>query len=109
MALTIDDLADVQSALWEARSQWFNIGVQLRLKVADLEAIDCRQGINLEAKFTEMIIAWLKQGKRCTWTALIEVLKDHTVNQPEVARQIKTKYNGPNEGQKVLCFVHVCS
>ena len=98
MALTVEDFADVQSVLWEARSQWFNIGVRLRLKVTDLKAIDREVGLDLEDKFVKMIISWLEHGQRCTWRVLIKALKHHTVNLPELARQIKTNY-GPNESQ----------
>ena len=60
MALTVEDFADVQSALWDARSQWFNIGVRLQLKVPDLKAIDRELGLDLEDKFAKMIISWLE-------------------------------------------------
>ena len=96
MALTVDDFADVQSALWEARQKWFNIGVRLRLKVTTLKTIDCESGQNLEDKLREMILSWLKDGKMCTWRALRKALKHQTVNEPELACQIKTKY-GSNE------------
>ena len=92
MELTVDNFADVQSALWEAKHKWFNIGVRLRLKVATLEAIDYEPGRNLEEKFTKMILSWLKRGEMCTWKALRKALKHDTVNEPELACQIKTKY-----------------
>ena len=92
MALTVDDFADVQSALWGARSKWYNIGVRLQIKVAVLEAIDCEAGLDLEGKFVRMIISWLECGQRCTWRALRKALKHHTVDLPELARLIKTNY-----------------
>jgi len=100
MALTVDDFADVQSALWTARSKWYNIGVQLRLRVTDLEAIDSEPGLDLEGKFRKMILSWLKLGQQqCTWRALREAVRHHTVNLPELAQQIKTNYESQN------CFV----
>lgn len=96
MALTEDDFADVQSALWEAKHKWFNIGVQLGLKVSALKAIDREQGLNFEDKLKEMIISWLEKGKMCTWRALRKALKHKTVNKPELAQNIKTNY-GSNE------------
>ena len=98
MALTVDDFADVQSVLWKARSKWFSIGVRLQLNVTDLEAINREQGLDLEDKFVKMILSWLESGKRCTWKALREALKHHTVNLPELAQQIETNY-GSNESQ----------
>ena len=90
MALTIDDFADVQSAIWAARSKWYNIGVQLRLSVPDLQAIDNEPGLDLESKFRKMIISWLERGQRCTWRALRETLKHHAVNLPGLAQQLET-------------------
>ena len=97
MALTQDDFSDVHSVLWEARSKWFNIGLQLQLKVTALKAIDEEQE-RLEDKLREMILSWLQHGQRCTWRALRKALRHHTVDLPQLAQQIKTKY-GSNESQ----------
>jgi len=98
MALTVDDFADVQSALWGARHKWFNIGIRLRLKVTDLEAIDDELGLDLEGKFVRMILSWLESGEKCTWRALREALTHHIVNLPVLAREIRTEF-GSNESQ----------
>ena len=98
MALAVDDLADVQSALWEARHKWYSIGIRLRLKVPDLKAIDLEPELDLENKFKKMILSWLERGQRCTWRALRKALKHPTINQPELARLMKTKY-GSDESQ----------
>ena len=66
MELTVDNFADVHSALWEAKHKWFNIGVRLKLEVATLEAIDYEPGRNLEVKFRKMILSWLERGEMCT-------------------------------------------
>ena len=102
MPLTVDDFADVQSALWDARSRWFNIGVRLGLKVTDLMAIKCEPGLDLEGKFIKMILSWLQRGKKCTWRELRMALKHSTVNLPELAWQIKTSY-GSKESQN--CYI----
>ena len=104
MALTVDDFADVQSALWRAKHKWFNIGVRLGLRVDTLQAID-REKEHLEDKLTEMILRWLNLGQQCTWKALREALEHHTVDLPELARKIKTN-NESHEGQNFFS-VHV--
>ena len=38
--LTLDDLASVQQSVWEGRSKWYNIGLELGLTPGDLDAID---------------------------------------------------------------------
>jgi len=95
MALTGDDLADVQSALWEARHKWFNIGLRLGLKVTALKAIDLEKG-SLGEKLREMILTWLNLGQQCTWMALAEALKHHTVELPQLARMIKGSHESKN-------------
>ena len=37
--LAIKDLGIVQSALWEARPKWYNLGLQLGVAVDDLDVI----------------------------------------------------------------------
>lgn len=103
MALTEDDFAEVQSALWKARRKWFNIGVRLGLSVNDLKTIDSEQK-TLEDKLTEMILSWLRQTERCTWRALRKALKHHTVDRPDLAQKIRTN-SGSDESQN--CSVHV--
>lgn len=95
MALTVDDFADVQSALWKAKDKWFNIGLRLGLKVTTLKDIDLDKG-SLEEKLREMILKWLNLGQQCTWTALGEALKHHTVELPELARMIKESHESKN-------------
>lgn len=97
MALTTDDFADVQSALWKAHSKWYNIGVRLQLSITDLDAIDHESRLDLDGKFRRMITSWLECGQRRTWRALGEALTYHTVNLPELAQQIANY--GSNKSQ----------
>lgn len=86
--MDIDDFAEVQEAVWEARSKWYNIGIRLKLKVPDLDCIDAEPGINVEEKFNRMVKSWLKMTESCTWPALCEALKHPTVAMPNVAEEV---------------------
>ena len=51
----MNDFAQVQEALWEARVKWKNIGIRLKLEVSDLDCIDAEPGIGIDEKFNRMI------------------------------------------------------
>lgn len=37
--LSTDDIENVRSEVWEARCKWYDIGIELRLSVSDLDRI----------------------------------------------------------------------
>ena len=86
--MDIDDFAEVQEALWEARFKWYNIGIRLKLKVPDLNCIKFEPGIDLEEKFNRMINSWLNMGESCTWPTLCGALTHPTVAMPNVAEEV---------------------
>ena len=89
--LAVDDFADVQEALWEARSKWHNIGTRLKLGVFELDCINAEQGFGLEEKFNLMIKTRLKKMEPCTWGDLHEALIHPTVDMPSVAVKLTGK------------------
>ena len=91
LQLGIDDFAQVQEALWEARSKWHNIGTRLKLGVFDLDCINSEPGFGLEEKFNLMIKTRLKRMEPCTWRDLYDALNHPTVNMPSVANKIAVK------------------
>ena len=78
--LTIEDLREVQDTVWEARSQWYNIGLGLGLSVGTLETIQCNNR-KYEDCFRDMLSKWLKKANpRPTWSALAEALESPSVD-----------------------------
>ena len=88
MELTEDDLGDIQDEAWDARAQWYNIGLRLRLPATDLDVIDKERG-DIEAKFRCMLLKWLRSGNHCTWEALCKALSARSVNQAKLAATIR--------------------
>lgn len=85
--LTLTRLRSVKNRIWEARSKWKDIGIELKLEVTDLDAIN---GSDTGACFEEMLIMWLKQNKsRPTWLRMIKALKSRPVGFQELAEQIE--------------------
>ena len=97
----MDDFAEVQEALWEARSKWHNIGTRLKLGVFELDCINAEPGLGLEEKFNLMIKTRLKKMEPCTWRDLYEALIHPTVDMPSVAVRLTGKLTtGKNNNGK---------
>ena len=90
----IDDFAQVQEALWRARSKWENIGTRLKLDVHELESIDAEGGMSVDKKFNLMIKTRLKKLEPCTWRDLYDALNHPTVDMPDVASKLPAKLPG---------------
>ena len=89
--LRIDDFAEVQEALWEARSKWRNIGVRLKMGVSDLDCINAELGASIDNKFGQMISTRLKKVEPCTWRDLYNALNHPTVAMSDVANKLFAK------------------
>lgn len=73
--LTAEDLQDVLSELEPVKAQWNNLGLGLRLKRTDLEAIDSDHRNSL-ARLRAVLEIWLDTVEpRPTWRAIIQVLR----------------------------------
>ena len=94
--LSTDDLMVIQNELWDARSKWRNIGIQLQMKIADLEAIGEKNSNVPDNCFTDCITTWLRQTNPSpTWTALIKALRSSPVGFQEMAKRLERKFLQP--------------
>ena len=87
--LTINDLKEVRTEVWEARAKWFDIGIELKLKITDLyEIIENKRG-DITNCFTHMLILWLTQvDPPPTWSILADALEQPAVNLQQLAKYI---------------------
>ena len=74
--------------MWEARAQWFNLGLELGINLDSLEAIEVANGQNLDRCFRAMLTKWLREHERPTWRALAEALRSPSVGQSNLAEEI---------------------
>ena len=88
MELKEEDLSDIQDKLWDARIKWYNIGLGLGILASDLDVIE-NDGGDTEARFCSMLLKWLREGKNCTWEALIKALSSPFVGQTTLAKSIQ--------------------
>ena len=75
---TTDDIKKVIDIVWEARIKWYDIGIQLGLKVNSLDVIKHNNNDKPDDCITEMLKIWLRQGG-ATHEALIGALNHETV------------------------------
>ena len=91
--LTTKDLKVVHESLWEVRSKWRNLGIQLDMKIEDLEEIAANNNQKVDDCFADCIIRWLRQSNPPpTWTFLIKALKSPTVGFQDLAKTLERKY-----------------
>ena len=85
--MNIKDLKVVRSKLWEARTNWFNIGVELGVEYTALQEIQQKtsQGDPSEC-FTKLLAGWLKSSNPpATWNSILKALRSPPVNLTQLA------------------------
>ena len=91
--LNEQDFRTVRKKLWDVRHKWYNIGIELDLRKADLDNLRKQYKNDFDVCLSEIITAWLKRtDPRPTWKALIEALKEPTVEEDALAEDLTTKY-----------------
>ena len=87
--LEINDLRAVQRAVWDARSKWYDIGVELLVSPDTLDAIKEDKCGDCDACFREMLKEWLRRPEpRPTWTELAQALKSQVIGYGHLADKL---------------------
>ena len=92
--LTSSDLAKVLKALWEARSKWYNLGLELGISHGSLDAIK-QDNLHVTGDcLSAMLREWLKRDQPPpTWHSLSNVLESPTVNMGELIKELPYGHN----------------
>ena len=91
--LTIRDLKIVRNALWDARTKWKDIGLELDMSTTDLEKIEAVHRSDIGGCLIDMLALWLKQvDPPPTWTAIVAALQDRVIGEGGLAEEIESKY-----------------
>ena len=86
--LSIKDLQQVQRAALEARAQWYNIGLELKIDPGTLDVIN-KNSDNIKDRFRDMLSTWLIMVQpQPTLSLLAEALQSPTVGYAHLAEQI---------------------
>ena len=83
----------MSNALWDARCQWYNIGIELNLNKSTLDAIETNYREKVDRCFTEVLSEWLSCAMpQPSWSALVRALESKTVNHCNLAAEIRREY-----------------
>ena len=86
--LSIDSLSDVVKAVWEARVEWYDIGVELRVSPDTLDTIQ-KDHRDTKPCFREMLKVWLRRTEpRPSWAELAKALRSPTVGYEDLADRL---------------------
>lgn len=98
MTLSVDDLGDVQKEVFDARAQWYNIGLGLRVPPGTLNAIRSQFRDRPDDCLRETLQEWLKQtDPNPTWSRLVEALRRDDVGEQQLAKTLEARYCSPEE------------
>ncbi len=90
-------LGDIYSRTFEARTKWFNIGLQLGVPKHTLDSISTNTHLyNDEDYYREMLKCWMKEGS-AKMSDLVEVLEGPTVLMFDVAKKARELDNKTND------------
>ena len=90
-------LGDIYSRTFEARTKWFNIGLQLGVPKHTLDSISTNTHLyNDEDYYREMLKCWMKEGS-AKMSDLVEVLEGPTVQMFDVAKKARELDNKTND------------
>ena len=74
---------------WEARVQWYNVGLGLNITTDSLDAIESDNRGRSDHCFRAMLTQWLRrEHPRPTWSALSEALRSPSVGLRNLAQEL---------------------
>ena len=87
--LSSGDLALVQNTIWEARSQWYNIGLGVGISADSLDAIESDNQSRCDHCFRDMLKLWLRKNHpRPCWSVIADALRSPSVKMSHLAQQL---------------------
>ena len=99
--LNSEDLVTLVNELHEVRHLWFDIGIQLRMQLSELEVIQSQHPRHPERCLREMLSIWLTREVPSlpTWQRVVDALFAPPIDKPHVAERIKQSYCQQNGGR----------
>ena len=92
MELSLGDLATVLKELYEARTKWYYIGLELKVPVGTLDNIEA-QSDDPKKCLLDTLKHWLKTvNPKPTWQALVDALRSCVVEENQLANSIEENH-----------------
>ncbi len=86
-----DNLATLYEILFSARTEWFDIGLNLKLNIYDLNAINAEHPENLGICLRKMLVMRLDVVGPLSWREVCACLRSPTVGRIDIAETIEGK------------------
>ena len=87
--LSIEDLFDVWNKLFNARTKWYAIGLNLNVDDETLRSIELQPSTDCGKCLSNMLAHRLRSGGPLTWKDLCNSLRSQTVGRSDVAEEIE--------------------
>ena len=87
--LRMTEFAAVQNAVWPARSQYYNLGIALKVSADDLDAIEKSSSYKVDGCFAEMLKNCLKREEGLSQRALADALASQPVGYGNLGAVIR--------------------
>ena len=97
--LVFMDINEVVTKLTDV-DQWFSLGIQLSVPIADLKKIDVDY-TGLDRKKAEMLFKWQRLGKGVSWQSLIRALNG--IDEIGLARTLASQLGKQSVSQSLTC------
>ena len=88
----ISDEANLLLELHPVRAKWRDLGIALKMKQADLDAIEKDTSGSVDRALQNMLTQWLKSDEDCTWSQIAEALDSAVVSEKKMAKSLRGKY-----------------
>ena len=75
-------------AVLDARAKWYDIGLELKIDAASLDAIQEDNPRNVQNCLRDMLKKWLRSQLNPTWGAIVEALESPLVDEGVLASNI---------------------
>ena len=89
--MTPNDLGEVLEEILDISAQWYQLGLQLKLKTGTLDSIQT-QFSDPKRQLLEMLKTWLTTSENTSWKALTDALRSRSVGASQLAGVLEAKY-----------------
>ena len=89
--LKIENLVDVQNAVWPARSKYYNIGIALGVPAGDLDAFEKSNAHRVDECFMDVLKHCLRRNEGLSQQKLANALASDPVGFGNLADEIRLK------------------
>ncbi len=97
----------LHDAAFSGRNKWYNIGIRLKISVADLESFKTNNPLNVEGCFIAMLNKWFDNNDNCYLDTFLGALRSDSVGLSNLCSKVKEAILGNDEKKKYLLNIPV--